>query len=79
MTIYSKVWITKDGRQISYNEMTDNHLWNTLLMLEARLTSFINRNMSRNEELDPPEWVVEALNSLYNEHNNRLKKLEKKL
>ena len=58
--------------------MTDNHLWNTLLMLEARLTSFINRNMSRNEELDPPEWVVEALNSLYNEHNSRLKKLERK-
>ena len=69
----SNFWVCKNGRQIRYQDMTNEHLSNVINFMNAKIAYFVNKCMSENEELEPPFWVQEALIALNDEQQRRLK------
>ena len=68
---YTKTWETRSGDRIKYSDMSDKHLLNTYNMLGRRLIAFTNHCMAINEEMEPPQYFMDALESLEKELRNR--------
>lgn len=66
-------WVCKDGTQIKYKDMSDSHLINVIDFMNKRITNFINKCISQNEEVDIPDWVEEVMSALIEERERRYK------
>ena len=60
-------WVTKSGKRIKYEDLTYSHLRNIANMLQNKIIEWTNYCMSHNEELDPPEWLMDAITAINNE------------
>lgn len=73
MTKYSKVWITKDGRQISYNKMTNSDLKELSNYVCDLLTELHFESKINGISFIIPEWLRDTMTALDNEYEKRLK------
>lgn len=72
MTIYNKVWITKDGRQIPYSKMTNKDLKKLSDYVCDLLTELHFKSKINGTSLTIPEWLGDTMTALDNEYEKRL-------
>lgn len=73
MTMYSKVWITKDGGQISYSKMTNKDLKKLSDYVCDLLTELHFESKANGTSFIIPEWLGDAMTAIDNEYEKRLK------
>lgn len=73
MTMYSKVWINKDGKQIPYDEMTNSDLKKLSNYVCDLLTELYFEGKVNGISTIIPEWLGDAMTALDNEYEKRLK------
>lgn len=64
-------WVTKSGERIRYTDLTNRHLNNIAFMLQEKLIEWTNMCMSHNEEMDPPQWLMDTIDAVNHELNRR--------
>ena len=76
---YTHFWITRDGTEIAYKDMTTTHLENTYNMLEKMMCSFQNKCHDIDDYYEPPEWVEVAMDAIAKELGRRELKYAQKM
>ena len=68
----SQYWICKNGKQIRYKDMTNEHLKRVVELVSDWIVRFRYKCMVNNEVLDIPEWLEETITAINEEYDRRL-------